>query len=316
MYPEKLNRYSKPCKELLIDYINHVNGKEFTYEQLEFGVPTLMESNGLSQVPMKFTSATGWDDTTVPLTYWRIEPSTIAGLSGLVIHSNDRTEEAILQAVFEQYNLLLEPELIVLIAIPEETTPTYANFRLEFKPEHLLFFGELLIHVRPAIELLGTTIRDLLELRDFYKDGNTQLPPVDVVIPNAELKLTNDPPFTYEQRRKYETALRAIPNGQLLVENTVVAEMLSIMTGDIWYADGTADGPFNLFGAKVVYNDLTGDNMTFSDGAYNYVFAIELGSRCSNLTGVLKIGYRYASPHIPNNQPYDRASVLPIFGNS
>lgn len=313
MYPPIMDRYSKPCKEMLVAFINKANGKSFSPDSIRFGVPTLLSPDGVSQVDVSFTTDTGWSDTVVPLTYTRVDLQTQPAISPMIIHSNDFTVEAILPAIFEQYGVLLEPELLDLSSVDEDVESGTGTLLITFKPEHLLFFGTIQVYVRPSIELLGTTIRDTLALREFYVDGNVNLPPVDTVIPRGELKLNDLTGIHYTQVRQYETELRTLAPGVELIDTTVVSDILQGITGDVWYFSSVEPGPFNLSGATVIYNGLTGDVLNFTDGEYNYVIGIQLGSLCSNLTGVIKLGYKYASPGKLANQMYDNAASMPIF---
>jgi predicted metalloprotease len=77
--------------------------------------------------------------------------------------------------------------------------------------------------------------------------------------------------------------------------------------------DTTKDTDFNVAGIRVLYNGLVSKEHPVTDHAFNYVIAFELGSQCSNLSGVLKIAYRYSDSLTPANQPYNRAAPMPLF---
>lgn len=334
-----LTRYSKPSKDLLVDMINQANKRKLIPSQLNFLNPTLLGEDGLSTVDIQFDVGMGWSAEVRPLTYYRVEPGKLSYLDPIVVFVNDFEVQSVCDAILDQYGVLLEPELIEMtvhepdledslinddlngftpMTNPEGETILVPNafqnnrdITIAFKPEHLIFFGELKVRVRPALEFLDTTIDSLLDIREYYKDDATTPPPVELYLKHGEATLTDDIPQTV--RRSYEVYLRTLTADELIEEDDQLDDLLEIITGDEWKIDAELPGSFNLYGAKVVYNGLTTEQQQVNDAAYNYVLVLELSGACSNLSGLLRIAYRYADPRSPENRLYNKASPLPVF---
>lgn len=341
----KLTRFSKASKPLLVDYINKLNNRAYTPEQFVFGTPTLLNDSGLSQVEIGFAASTGWDTARRTLTYNRVDLNLPLGEKPIVVHTEDDSPAGVLRAIYQQYGLLIEAEHVEMelvtssfydhvrhpdlpgfdiadlqLGIPEipeaPHIPEYLNnknYRMVFKPTHLIFFGELQVLTRRSLDLLGTTIDSLMDLRDFYKDGNFDKPPVDLYLPSGELLLTDDL-VPYVDRRHYESQLHIVmPDSQIAV-GSILPKVLRKLTGDPWTATPEHNVDFNLFGAKVLHNGFVSKNFHCKDPAFNYLLAVDLNDRCANLSGVLKLGYRYSDSKTPGNLPYDRSAAPSIIG--
>lgn len=344
-YPNPLiSRYNKKSKELLVDYINQINNRLLVSDQLVFGVPVLLNDSGLSQVEIGFSSSTGWDSSKRTLTYNRVDLNMVLHDAPVVVHVLESTPTAIFAALLSQYGLLLEPDTVELTLITtnlsnavwnkdlpgfetadgtpvviEPVEPAYLdnqNYRLRFKDSHLIFFGEIKIYTRRSLELLGGTIDSLMDLRNFYNDGNFLRPPVDLYTPGGQFLLMDvEPDMVQTERRMFEALLYKIKTGEIIVRGTILESLMRKMTGDYWVAADTSDLPFNLFGATVLYNGYVSKDYHVDDPAYNYVLALQLGPACNNLSGVIKIGYRYSDSQMPGNLKVDHAAVLGIFNN-
>lgn len=337
-----IGRFSKKSKPLLVDYINRINNRALVPEQLEFGVPLLINDSGLSQVEISFSSTTGWDTAKRVLTYNRVDLNMILHNAPIVVHVPDYTPESLYKAILEQYGVLIEPELVDLtlvtaslndaiftpnllgfqaadsaVSVEVPIEPPYLdnrNYSLTFKDKHLIFFGSVQVMTRRSLDLLGTTIDSLMDLRAFYADGNFDRPPVDLYLPNSELKVSELELLTTE-RRMYESQLYSILPQTTIQVGTPLVPLLRQLTGDQWISADVSDQPFNVFGAEVLYNGFVNKDYSATDPAYNYLLALKLGNACTNLSGIIKIAYRYSDSKTPGNLPYDRASVPPIFSN-
>jgi len=327
------SRYDKPSKDILVDFINAHNNTRFAPTDLFFGDPVAKSPYGLTEVQLRLNSELGFQDQPKTLTYWRVDIQDAARQSSLTIHSTDQTKEGLIKALFKQCGLYLESDLVDFTQIPQpiqenlsipdldgfdpgsggnSELPEAGNmtFRLSFSDQHLIFIGELTVHVRPSITLLDKGIDSRMDLRAFYADGRTDLPPVDLLIPKGELYVSEDV-FPTSLRRKIELVLYSYKTDtQLGVENTL-PQLLHSLTHDAWVSVDR-DAPFNLYGATVVYNGFVTVDEPLTCESYNYVLCLRLSNRCSNLRGLLKIGYRYASSQVPGDQKFDHGYVPPV----
>lgn len=340
-YP--LNRFNKPSKVLLVEMINKFNGVRLDPDQLVFSTPTLLQEDGLTEVSVKFKESTGWSRDSRPIRYHRVELSRVPELRGLAIHLELFTDpQEVVKALFDQCGLLLEPDLIEIQeiyggldadqtdinnritrtqlsgfnAVTEEPwTPDPdldRNFKITFKPEHLVYFGELIVLVRPSIKLLGVTISRQLDLRQYYRDGNLNRPPVDLYQPKGVLLVSGLSSHLLEDM-KTEAYLYEQKAGAIVEPTNQLAEVLTFLTGDPWQYTPEAVLDFNIYNSTIIYNGLVSSEYSADDPRYGYVMVIELSDLCRNLSGLLRIGYRYSSPEVPTNHQYNPASVKPIF---
>jgi len=335
----RLSRFKKKSKDLLIDYINFKNNRGFRPDQILFGVPEMVDENtGLTHVELQFKEELGWSRDKAILAYKRLDINQLMGNKPIVLHVAEETDEAIYAALLEQYGWLLEPELADLEISSrgfesaasntnlggfevednsegeEVIVPPYLenrNYILTFKPENLMYYGEVKIFTRKSIELLGTTIDSLLDLREFYADGNYDRPFVDL-FGDAGAFYVTDEKTGDKTRRAWESMLYELTVEQTIDVGSGFPKLMQLLTGDEWVIS-SEKVPFNLNDVKVVYNGFVSKDYSVPDPAYNYVVALELGPLCENLQGIFKIGYRFSDSRTPGNLPYDRASVHPLF---
>jgi len=339
----RLGRFGKKSKDLLVDYINEHNNRALRPDQLVFGNPSTMDETGLTEIEVSFAPEMGWSDEKEIMAYMRVEPSLFLRGQPISIYVAGYTDVDICNAIFEQYGLFIEPEFITLELISqsfpditpvtdipafegedeepqppiEMPPPGYLdnrNYKLTFKQTHLIFFGEVQVQTRRAIQSFGNPIDSLLDLREFYTDGNMDLPPVDLLIPKGELYVSREQFPDLAQRHAVQGLLNSVPVGGQISIAPYLPEILSILTGDKWVAVLEV-APFNLFGAKVLYNGFVSKDQSLENAGYNWVLALELGDACNNLTGIIKIGYKYASSKVPGNNPFNQSSVLPLFSH-
>jgi len=337
----RLGRFGKKSLDLLVDYINEHNNRALRPDQLVFGNPSTMDDTGLTEIEVGFAVETGWSDEKEIMAYYRVEPSLFLRGQPISIYVTGYTDVEICNAIFEQYGLFIEPEFITLTLVAESLAdltpvgdlpgfdgedeepeppvemppPGYLdnrNYKLLFKQNHLIFFGEIQVQTRRAMQSLGNPIDSLMDLRTFYTDGNMNVPPVDLLIPKGELYLSSVKYPDLGERHALQNMLFGIKTGTTLVSARYPAGLLETLTGDSWVSEiDPAD--FNLEGATVIYNGFVSKDQSLDDSGYNFVIAIELGPLCTNLTGILKIGYKYASSKTPGNNPFNQASILPLF---
>lgn len=340
-YP--LNRFNKPSKQLLVEMINKFNGVRLDPDLLIFGLPAMVQPDGFTEVTVKFKESTGWSRESRPVRYHRVEANRTPELRNMVIHLETFTDpQLVVKALFDQCGLLLEPELIEIQEIyggleadqsdinlritnthltgfdetvgePWVPDPDLdRNFRITFSSDHLIFFGTINVLVRPSIKLLGVNISRQMDLRQYYQDGNTNRPPVDLYQPKGTLLVSGLSSHLLEDK-KTEAYLYEQKAGAIIEPASQMAELLSYLTGDTWQYTPEATLDFNIYNSTIIYNGLVSSEYTADDPRYSYVMVIELGALCRNLSGLLRIGYRYSSPEVPTNHQYNPASVKPIF---
>lgn len=338
-YP--LNRFNKPSKQLLVEMINKFNGARLEADQLLFGTPVPLQGDGKTSITVKFETDTGWSLESRIIIYYRIEANRHEQLKSLVIYAEYLGDNAaVLKAIFDQCGVLLEPDQIevqeifggleadqsditnritqpFLSGFDDVVDPPYMpdpdldrNFKITFKDSHLLFFGYLHVMLRPAIELLGNNIARRMDFRDFYKDGVYGRPPVDLYIPEGRL-LVAAPQCT--DVKKTEAYLYEQKAGPINALGSRIADVLVGLTGDVWHYSSDLVLDFNIYNSTILYNGLVTPEYSADDSRYSYVMVIELGSLCRNLSGKLRIGYRYSAPGVPTNHQFNPASATPLF---
>lgn len=342
-YNPKLNRFNKPSKELLVEYINFKNNRGLRSDQLIFGKPVLKDESGLSETEISFDPSTGWPtDQTRTFAFFRVDLESMLRGKPLVVHVDEDGDDALLAAIRAQYGLLIEKDLVTIEVVtksfadntqnttvagfdpedapevePEEPPPPAyldnRNYRITFSDDHLIFFGGFDVFTRRSLEMLGGNIDSLLDLREFYCDGNFDLPKADLIYPHGELYIGNEIYPDYTDRKAVASYLYGTKAGTLISQVSRLPEILLALTGDAWVVEDAGGVDFNLHGSEILYNGLVKADQPLQDGAYNYVLAIQLGHRCANLAGVIKIGYQFASSRVPGNITQNLASVLPLF---
>jgi hypothetical protein len=315
----RIARYSKPSKELLVDYINATNNRLLKPEQLLFGLPVNEGEEGLTSVDIKFASTNGWSEEVQRLMYRRVDIGQILNGEPCAVHVPELTDAAIITALHEQYGLLLEPALITIELVSQEPIgegllPALQNtdYLIIISGDHLIFTGSFKVITRQSLTLLGATIDSLLDIRQFYSDSNQDLPPVDLILEDGELKLS-DAFMPHDDRRATESYLYTIPTGYVWTDLVNLPQLLRRLTGDEWVSVPDQELPFNVHGSEVIYNGFVSTAHTVNDPAYNYVFCLDLSKWCNNITGVLKIAYRYSDSKVPGNLPFNHASTPPLF---
>lgn len=338
-----LNRFNRPSKSLLVEMINKFNAVRLDESQLIFTDPEVVHDDGLTQVKVKFRENMGWSAESRPVTYYRIEANRHEQLSRLVVHAEHLADDAaLLKAIFDQCGVLLEPTLIEITEIfggleadqadinNRITKPFLSgfdgaaevpfvpdpdldrNFRITFKANHLIFFGHLYVMARPALTLLGNTVARRMDFRDYFQDGIKGRPPIDLYIPQGRI-LVGDVWLDQKQAKTVEAYLYEQKAGAITAVDSAMDKILKGLTGDVWaYTPGTVSD-FNIYNSTVLYNGLVTPEYSADDSRYSYVMVIQLGDNCRNLSGLLRIGYRYSAPTVPGNRQINPASATPLF---
>lgn len=301
-----IDRYGKPSKELMVDYINAWNRSHLQPEQLRFTELEALDTTGKTRVMVEFAEHTGWSRDSTPLTYYRFHASSITAGLPLTVHCKELDEDSIYSAIYDQYGVLFERDVTTLIQREGGAGPL--DYTVVIHDDHLIFYGSIDVNVRQSIELLGTTIDSLMDLRTFYAYGTLKKPPVEMYATRGEFLWTDVP---YDVQRRYELDLRMVDEHTVFDKNTPLVKIMSILTGDPWVC--TPDEvPFNLYSAEFVYNGRVSNQWPISDSKYNYTLVLELSNFCANLSGMIRIAYRYAENR-PLTNRINSASVTPIF---
>lgn len=286
-----INRYGLPMYDILVDYINHQNNRNFPTTFLAFSEPTPIGEDGLVTVEVSFTSESGWslaDPGT--LEYKRQFISDAVPNRLLTIHTTEVNETAVIAALLDQYGLFLDAGTYRLVEtdesgevlvdpLPEFEVNDDRWFSLIMENTHLLLEGSVPIRRVASISLLGTTISRLLDIRQFYTDVSSGRFPTEMYVSN----------LCMISGSRLGQWLYYVKEDNLMSDH--VLETLKELTGDEWVLSEDPHD-FNLYGFQVVYNGLSSDEYKTTDPNYPYVLVISLSELCTNLQGVIAIGYR------------------------
>src|SRR5690606_11131527 len=127
-----LSRNGKPARELLVDMLNYANGRSLDHREFIFGKPKTVGSQGYTSVEMSFRNTSGMaPNQKQTIHYYRIDLQEVIGLDPLVIHCEFLSVKSILDAIFEQYGLFIEPEHIQIVFEEMDLEEIILKTRLE-----------------------------------------------------------------------------------------------------------------------------------------------------------------------------------------
>lgn len=314
-----IDRYGKPMNELLVDYINHQNNRSFKVSDLTFLTP-IQNVNGTVSTGITFSDTSGLPtEEVVYLEYTREKIQDIIPNGQITVHSVDHEPASVRLAIQEQYGLYLDMDAISLVADPVEPEPDPGTedpdlpiddgsgtdsgdgsvidgdegvpptsttwYTLTYLNTHLLFEGAIRVRVEPSIQLLGTTISRLLDIRSYYTDVEAGKYPTELYM--------ND--FQWMEGPQATWLFKMDPED---IPYAMVAQRLSEVTGDPW-VNSIASLPFNVYGITVLYNGLVTTEYP-GDIKYPYICVFKLSDEfCDNLTGVITVYYRNDQPQKP-----------------
>lgn len=107
----------KPMCELMTDYINHQNNRNFTSDDFDFGVPKDIEK-GLTQLPIALKGNPFIEGN--KLTYRRMDVSKLVKHKRIILNLTEVSNEEIVNALLEQYSIYLDEDTYVLDEVDEE----------------------------------------------------------------------------------------------------------------------------------------------------------------------------------------------------
>lgn len=308
---------NKRMDDVLTELINHLNQTKFTYEELQFGTPMTIDETGLLGIPVSLETM---PSETVNLL--RLYPMSIDHFideSHVVLNRDIDEPSSIVTALFEQYGIYLDEGTYTLedvspiideeeVVVDEEEEPvvetpvedeeeepgeeipevpintpllTDKRYLLKILDSHLYLRGEILIRLVPNLDLLGNSISSLIDLRKYFSTVNDVKYPIEAYVSNFDMTVDD-----------YKL-------GEFLFESTDVnlstidlAYVLKRITNDEWVSE-EEPAPFNLVDTRVMYNGFRKDSHLDIPESYQYVMELVLGDKCSNLIGVIQLGYRY-----------------------
>lgn len=334
-----VSKFSKPAYETLVDWINVKNNRSLSLEQFKFGKVTAIGDQGDCEIEFNFVASTGWPTTKQTLTVQRVNLTNIPGLNVLTIHASDYSQENILNEIHNQYGLYLDKDLVSFDLngaklnevfpntllngfsstddIVETLEPKYGTlgYLITINDNHPTLIGHIPVYVRQSIESFQGNIDSVLKLREFYLDGKLDIPFVETIQPQGIWVLSNGTYGSPLERKRAASILHSnIREGDVILsemeDDILIGELLNVLgqiTECTWKST-VEDNSFNLYGATVLYNGISDPVVNTAPIEYNHTLVIKLSDSCTNLQGVVRIAYKYASTHHPMNK--NRAGII------
>jgi len=215
-----------------------------------------------------------------------------------VIYAVENTPEVILNALREQYDFYLDMDLVditfrqvdlsnvlfrthmgSILASAEcsdYVPPVAWNAIITAKPNHPLWVGEINVYIREAVQFLDRNVKTTLEVRRYLGPEDHHKMPAEMILPNDRFV-------------DHDHLMRDLKVGELVGE--WIVDSAKRITQDAWVFTQTAN-PFNLYGAKVVYNGLNTGEVYIDDPRVSRVLIIQFSdTHCTNLRGQWVMGY-------------------------
>jgi len=311
-------KYNKPVEQQLLDILNFTNGTAIEPWQVTFGPPIpeqdreipinlphvhdydLQRPNvtTLTRIEVKPTPESGWRRSQ-HLTYRRRIIQDHFAAVPFVIYAVENSDAVILKALKDQYGLHLEPHLVTIdfeqidittvlfqthmgsiiendIECDDYIPPVTWNANVKINPEHPIWMGEIKVYIREAVQLLDRPIKTTLEVKRYLGPGNHDKLPAEMILP-------------MDRFVDYDHTLKHLKHGDLV--GAWAVDMAKRVTGDEWVFE-KRPLPFNLYGAKVVYNGLNTGEIYINDPKVSNALIIQFHDEYSNnLAGQWIIGY-------------------------
>ncbi|QTH80232.1 hypothetical protein PA10_00032 [Pseudomonas phage pPa_SNUABM_DT01] len=328
-------RYNKPANEMLLDIFNFTNKTAVEPWQITFGAPFPMQETEpqiklthmqaydnprptqgtLTGIVVKPTPESGWRKEQ-QLTYRRLVIQDYFVSVPFVIYAVDMAHEVILKALLEQYGLFLDLDLVEFEFKPVDlndvlfrthmgsiletdtcgdfVAPIAQNVVIRMKPEHPIFMGEINVFIREAVQFLDRDIKTTLEVRTYLGPGDHNKMPAEMILPNHKFV-------------DHYHVMQGQKVGDLVGE--WIVDTAKAVTHDNWVFTGEDMVPFNLYGAKVIYNGLNTGEVYIDDPKVTNLLIIQFSDvYCKNIRGQWIIGYYNRDTWLRR----DRIDNLPI----
>ncbi len=314
------NRFSQPAKVTLISWINEKNNRGFSPSQFTFRDPIKIDYDGTVDIPFIYND-TGEES---KLRVQRINIGLVPGLQDIVIHSTAFTVQSILDSIYEQYGIYLDPNMVD-VKLNKITLDTalddgildgfdiggrgkYSDGspRLELLDctitmldNHLIYEGQMFLKIRKSLLTNTDTISRLLNLREFYSQSDELKPYIETYQPSGLWAVEESNKYV---RREIESRLYSIGKSNI-VDYDLLANIMTTITGREWYSSHE-ETEFNVYGSQVLYNGLSSEHPGVGPITHSYLLILELSDEhCSNFQGRIHLAYRYSTPSHPGSYP-------------
>lgn len=313
------NRFSQPAKSTLISWINEKNNRGFYPSQFTFRDPIPIDYDGTVDIPFIYND-TGEES---KLRVQRVNIGLVPGLQDIVIHSTAFTVQSILDSIFEQYGLFLDPDMVAVklnkIGLDDALSDgildgfdiggrgvySEGSHRLELldctitmKDNHLVYEGEIFLKIRKSLLTNTDTISRMMDLREFYSQSDEMKPYVETYQPCGLWTVDESDKYV---RREIESRLYSLGKDGI-VDYRLLSRLLSDITNNEWVSDNI-EAPFNIMNSRVLYNGLSSEHPGIAPISHSYLLILELSDLCENLQGRIHIAYRYSRPTHPIAYP-------------
>lgn len=324
MYRRPL-KYNKPAAQLVLDILNYTNTTAIEPWQVTFGDPVPVNElpdtinlphvqdydlqrpklGTLTRIEVKPTPESGWRRSQ-HLTYRRQVIQDHFAAVPFVIYAVENTDDVILDALKKQYGLHLDKHLVEIdfeqidicavlyqthmgsiivndMECDDYVPPVTWNANIRIKDEHPIWMGEIKVYIREAIQLLDRPVKTTLEVKRYLGPGDHAKLPAEMILPMNR--------FVDDQYH-----LQGLKSGDLVGPWAVA--LAKEVTGDQWVFENGAR-PFNLYGAKVIYNGLNTGEVYIDDPRVANVLIVEFHNEFSNnLAGQWVIGYYHKETYL------------------
>ncbi len=311
-------KYNKPVEQQLLDILNFTNKTAIEPWQVTFGPPVQVEdqqpsinlphvhdydlqrpnASTLTRIEVKPTPESGWRKSQ-HLTYRRRIIQDHFAAVPFVIYAVENSDAVILQALKEQYGLHLEAHLVTIdfeqidinsviyqthmgsilendLDCEDYVPPVTWNANITIKPDHPIWMGEIKVYIREAVQFLNRPIKKTLEIKRYLGPGDHNKLPAEMILPMNR----------FVDHDHHMKGLKVDD----LVQSWIV-DVAKEITGDEWVFENRSM-PFNLYGAKVIYNGLNTGEVYIDDPKVSNVLIIQFHNEYSNnLAGQWVIGY-------------------------
>lgn len=316
MYVRPL-RYSVPAAQLLLDIFNLTNKTAVESWQITFGEPSPVPevkpqivpnhmndynlqrppANTLTAIEVRPTPESGWTDP-MTLTYRREVIQDKFASVPFVIYATEYTPAVILEELNKQYALFLDAHLVdveiqqvdlneVLFqdhmgsiletdVCADYVPPIAYDAIIRMKPEHPIYMGEIHVYIREAVRFLDRNIKTTLEVKRYLGPGDHAKMPAEMILPNNRFV-------------DHDHLMKNLKVGDLVGE--WIVESAKAISPDAWVFTQNSN-PFNLYGARVVYNGLNTGDVYINDPKVSNLLIVQFSdTHCTNIAGQWIIGY-------------------------
>lgn len=274
---------TKNSFELIIDLINAANNSTLDETKVSFGAPAPLTddpSNHNTRTTVASVRGGGYVGS-VNVTYNRLDIALLFNGIDVVIDVPDAVTTAdLLPRLNEKYGLGLEVSDISDTNIDKSSGTGSYTHTLVISGGSYAYIGSLSLIVGAEPEV-GERLDTVILVNNLS----------GLLYPNSDTDKAQARVYSWDINGNPISAwlsVRAV--GETIVDNALATE-LNKVTPDLWVYDGDAPAEFNTAGAEVIY---AGPNLATNDTnqGYNRIVQIRLSeTNCTNVGGVLTLGY-------------------------